>query len=259
MKGAFLVLGTIAAVVIGFAVYQQQATQVLLVGNSYSYENDLGGMLEGLGAAGGNRVNVTTRAVGGWWMREHAASADTVDAIESTDWDYVVLQEQSIVPASEPERVNSMNPSMRALNRSIQISGATAVVYMTWGRAGGFSEVGHANYSSMQEAVITAYEKIADELVAVVAPVGVAWRQVLIDHPGLALYQSDGSHPSRSGTYLAACVFYAALFGESPEDLEYTGGLGGGEAAILQRIAAETVLEDPARWHLPNLEEAAGG
>jgi hypothetical protein len=80
----------------------------------------------------------------------------------------------------------------------------------------------------------------------------VAWRQVLIEHPGLTLYQSDGSHPTRSGTYLAACVFYAALFGESPEGLEYTGGLGLGEAAIMQRIAAETVLGDPARWHLPD-------
>jgi hypothetical protein len=252
MKGAFVFLGTIAAVVVGFAIYQQQATQVLLVGNSYSYENDLGGMIQGLGDAGGNRVRVTTRAVGGWWMSDHAASADTVDAIESKEWDYVILQEQSIVPASEPERINSMNPSMRALNRSIQKSGASAVVYLTWGRAGGFSEVGHANYSSMQDAVTTAYEKIADELVAVVAPVGVAWRQVLIEHPGLTLYQSDGSHPTRSGTYLAACVFYAALFGESPEGLEYTGGLGPGEAAIMQRIAAETVLGDPARWHLPD-------
>ena len=185
-------------------------------------------------------------------MQDHAASADTVDAIESEEWDYVILQEQSIVPASEPERVNSMNPSMRALNRSIQKSGASPVVYMTWGRAHGFSEVGHADYASMQEAVITAYEKIADELVAVVAPVGVAWRQVLIDHPGLKLYQSDGSHPTRAGTYLAACVFYAALFGESPEGLDYTGGLGTEEAAIMQRIAAETVLDDPTRWHLPD-------
>jgi hypothetical protein len=252
MKGAFVVLGTIAVVVIGFAMYQQQATQVLMVGNSYTYGNDLGGMIKGLGDAGGNRVNVTTRAVGGWWLEDHAASADTVNAIESTDWDYVILQEQSIVPASEPERINSMNPSMRALNRSIQIAGASPVLYLTWGRRGGFSDVGHASYASMQAAVTSAYEKIADELGAVVAPVGEAWRQVLIDHPGLTLYQSDGSHPTRSGTYLAACVFYAALFEESPEGLEYTGGLGSGEAAIMQRIAAETVLQDPTRWHLPD-------
>ena len=253
MKGAFVVLGTIAAVLIGFAVYQQQATQVLMVGNSYTYGNDLGGMIEGLGNAGGNRVVVTTRAVGGWWLQDHAASADTVDAIKSKEWDYVILQEQSIVPASEPERIESMNPSMRALNRSIQKAGASPVLYLTWGRAGGFSDVGHADYASMQAAVTTAYEKIADEMGATVAPVGEAWRQVLIEHPGLTLYQSDGSHPTRSGTYLAACVFYAALFGESPEGLEYTGGLGSGEAAILQRIAAETVLQDPTRWHLPDL------
>jgi hypothetical protein len=77
---------------------------------------------------------------------------------------------------------------------------------------------------------------------------------------GFAVYQQQetqvllvgNSHPTRSGTYLAACVFYAALFGESPEGLEYTGGLGSGEAAILQSIAAETVLQDPTRWHLPD-------
>jgi hypothetical protein len=37
-------------------------------------------------------------------------------------------------------------------------------------------------------------------------------------------------------------VFYAALFGESPEGLAYTAGLPEEEAQFLQRIAAETVL-----------------
>jgi hypothetical protein len=60
MKGAFVVLGTIAAVLIGFAVYQQQATQVLMVGNSYTYGNDLGGMIEGPGDAGGNPASAAS-------------------------------------------------------------------------------------------------------------------------------------------------------------------------------------------------------
>lgn len=42
------------------------------------------------------------------------------------------------------------------------------------------------------------------------------------------------------------------LVGESPEGLDFTAGLGSGEAAVLQRIAAETVLNDRNRWHLPD-------
>jgi hypothetical protein len=91
---------------------------------------------------------------------------------------------------------------------------------------------------------------IADELEATVSPVGIAWREVRQQYPDINLYKDDGSHPNRRGTYLAACVFYAVVFQQSPEGLRYTGGLSPEETAVLQRIAAETVLSDLERWHI---------
>ena len=52
------------------------------------------------------------------------------------------------------------------------------------------------------------------------------------------------------GTYLAACVFYAAIFRQSPAGLHYDAGVPKGEAASLQAVAASVVLGNPAAWGL---------
>ena len=66
-------------------------------------------------------------------------------------------------------------------------------------------------------------------------PVGTVWASVKRD----ALWSKDGSHPSKVGTYLAACVFYAALFGESPEGAEFVSGLDAEVAKELQQAAGK--------------------
>jgi hypothetical protein len=46
-------------------------------------------------------------------------------------------------------------------------------------------------------------------------------------------------------------VFYARIFGRSPVGLKYDDGLAAAEAAMLQRVAAATVLDDHSEWGLP--------
>jgi hypothetical protein len=46
-----------------------------------------------------------------------------------------------------------------------------------------------------------------------------AWKKALAADPHLVLHQSDQSHPHPTGSYLAACVFYATLFDKSPVGL----------------------------------------
>jgi hypothetical protein len=88
----------------------------------------------------------------------------------------------------------------------------------------------------------TAYYKVGKEVGATVAPVGVAWEKTVRGNASINLWQKDGSHPSLAGSYLAACVFYATVFGESPVGLEYTGSLASSEASYLQEMAERVVL-----------------
>jgi hypothetical protein len=47
-------------------------------------------------------------------------------------------------------------------------------------------------------------------------PAGVAWELMLAKHTEPVLHDSDGSHPTLAGSYLAGCTFMLALFGVSP-------------------------------------------
>jgi hypothetical protein len=95
----------------------------------------------------------------------------------------------------------------------------------------------------VQSQVNEGYRAIAEELDAPVAPVGSAWRSAATWHPELNLWQGDDSHPDKDGTYLAACVFYAVIFDESPEGLTYYAEVSEDTASTLQTIAANTVLK----------------
>jgi hypothetical protein len=103
----------------------------------------------------------------------------------------------------------------------------------------------------MQFKLDIGYLGIAEELSVPVAPVGYAWLLARNQNPQLDLWQPDGSHPTEIGTYLAACVFYAVIFRQSPKGLTYLATLPTETAQFLQQIAATTVLDDPAQWNLP--------
>jgi hypothetical protein len=101
----------------------------------------------------------------------------------------------------------------------------------------------------MQPGLCAAYEGIARELKAAVAPAGVAWEKALKANPKMTLHIPDLSHPTAAGSYLNACVFYEVLFDKSPEGLPNTIKTAAGkvlvelseaDARLLQRTAAET-------------------
>jgi hypothetical protein len=223
-------------------------TRVLFIGNSYTFENDLPTMFATLAHSGGQSVETGIVAEGGATLAEHAASAETATALASKRWRFVVLQEQSEIPSVPEFRQDQMYPAARQLVGMVRDAGAAPVFFLTWAHRDGWPENGMPDYVSMQSAIDDGYLAIAAEQNATVAPVGYAWWTLLAEDPGAALWQDDGSHPTVEGTYLAACVFYATIFRESPLGLHYHAGLPGDEAATVQEIAANVVLTDSARW-----------
>jgi hypothetical protein len=134
-----------------------------------------------------------------------------------------------------------MYPAVRTLYEKVHEKGGTVILFMTWGRRDGLLDAGYENFDDMQQQIYMGYMEIAHELGVIVAPVGVAWQNGIKKDPQLPLWGADGIHPSEEGSYLSACVFYATIFGKSPEGLN-SAGLSEEMAQILQVIAAETVL-----------------
>jgi hypothetical protein len=227
-------------------------TRVLFIGNSYTTVNDLPGVFASLARSGGRRVETKSAAVDGWTLANHADSPATAAALAASPWDIVVLQEQSQIPAIDELRQSQMYPAARRLISSMRNRGARPLFYQTWGRRDGSPETGMAGYAAMQAAIDDGYGAIATDQHVATAPVGDAWATLVTRGAGAPLWQQDGSHPTESGTYLAACVFYATIFRESPKGLGYHGSLSPDEAAMIQDIAADTVLADPAKWPAPS-------
>jgi hypothetical protein len=106
--------------------------------------------------------------------------------------------------------------------------------------------VPHDTYAEMQVRLAEGYSKLGAELGARVAPAGLAWAEALRRNPALDLWADDGQHPGRSGSYLAACLFYAALTGRDPARSRFTAGIEDARAHFLQQVA-ESVYESDVR------------
>ena len=224
-----------------------ECTSVLFLGNSYTYVNDLPSTFAQLAGSGGHPVEVAMVANGGETLTEHASSSDSLGRISSRHWSYVVLQEQSETPATWAGRT-AMYPAVRTLAGQIESAGAVPILFVTWAHRDGLPDAGLADYKAMQLQIGNAYLAIARELAVPVAPVGYAWSSVRQDDPEISLWADDGSHPNQAGTYLAACVFYATIFKQSPTGLRYHGGVGDDQAQALQDEAGRQVLDHTAEW-----------
>ena len=94
------------------------------------------------------------------------------------------------------------------------------------------------------EQIAQAHRAIGKELGVPVAPVGIAFQRAMKERPELAMLGRDKEHESIHGTYLAANVIYATIFGQNPKALTYyPTGVTAEEAAFLQGIAWAAVQE----------------
>ena len=205
-----------------------QTLRVLLVGNSYTYTNDGIDVVLGKLAP---QAKVDRIAVGGYRLEQFASEGKVRDALGSKHYDVVVLQEQSQTPVVF---THHFREGALALDRQIRAAGAKTALLMTWERPDSARQgVTTANLAA-------AYKGMGAEIGAAVAPAGLAFARALRERPNLALASDDG-HPTPQGTYLAACVLYATLFGASPVGNAYADShVSADERTFLQRIAAET-------------------
>jgi hypothetical protein len=199
---------------------------VLFIGNSFTARNDLPGLVARLAEARGKSLQHRLISAGGASLRTHWNAGEARKAIQEGQYDCVVLQEQSTLPVKNAKR---MHENVRLFDEVIKAAGAKTVLYMTWARQAA---------PESQQAITDAYVGIGRELAATVAPVGLAWQRFLREHDRPALHDKDQSHPTPAGSYLAACVFLAVLFGESPVGVDAeVAGLSKKDLALLQKAA----------------------
>ena len=240
---------------IGFS----QNKSVLFIGNSYTAANGLPLLVYNLAEANEDTIDFDASAPGGSQFYSHKTNPTTLEKISSQVWDFVVLQDQSQIPALPEEIVEEYYspPNATALVDSIKSNDpcTEVVFYLTWGRkAGDASYCAEyppvCTFEGMQDELTSTYVAMANENDAIVAPAGEAWRAAINEDPDLELYVGDGSHPNIAGSYLTACVIYATIYQKPTVGNTYTAGIEPEIATFLQEKADEIVFGMIDTWRI---------
>lgn len=215
--------------------------RVLFIGNSYTACNSLHEIFRQLALEGTAHrpVSVETVLIGGATLKSHWENGGALKRIEEARWDYVVLQAYTM-PFSDPD---GFIQYAVLFGDAIRKAGAKPVQFMPWASKGA---------SQLQARLNQAYSRLFRKTGDIIAPAGAAWQIALKSDPAITLhYVKDGSHPNYKGSYLAACVIYAAMMSKSPQGLkpmELRDSENGGkamlqesEAAAFQQIAWESL------------------
>ena len=250
-----------------------------MYGNSYVSTQGLETILHNMFNVTGESNNSEALTAGGMRFIEHWPKVNTSgDSWNTTlrdaniDWDYVVLQDQSQTPGydrTSPTWIASMNGAVN-MSEAIEDEGSEAMLMMTWGRRIGdpTNPTIYSNFTMMQDRLESGYIDYRDNMSTPtrdvwIAPVGLAYKHIhdninltgidpiMSGNTFFDLYTADGSHPSLSGSYLAACVLYASMIGESPVGSNDTVALSASLKLELQQAAAATVFNETSHISYP--------
>jgi hypothetical protein len=216
--------------------------RVLFVGNSFTFYNEMPHMLHELAAEdpGAPPVFAVARVRGSWSLEGATDDKGFVSLVDEIDWDAVVLQERSwYLAESQDSWMDETYPYADDLRRKIEAGGDPGFLFETWAYRDGVEK--RDSYEWMQGRLGDGYDRLGARLGMDVVPVGNAWYAVRKLRPELDLYDGDGRHPNRAGSYLTACVFYAQLTGRDPTRSRFTAGLDPADARFLQETAYAAV------------------
>jgi hypothetical protein len=213
------------AIAVWAAMAQGAPLRVLFIGNSLTAANDLPAMVEALAKANGEAIVTRMVAIPNYSLEDHWNRGDAKRAIAEGGWSFVVLQQG---PSALPEsRVLLVEYARRFAAETAKIHARTAL-FMVWpasSRAFDF------------DGVRLSYEAAAREVGGVFLAAGEAWRTAWRSDAKLEFYGTDGFHPTKLGSYLAAVVVYQGLTGETA--MRSAGGLATeSEWRVLQQATA---------------------
>lgn len=261
MKNLILLLALLPSWIMG-----QDTLNVFFIGNSYTAYNNLPQLVSQMAAANGQVLMFYSHTPGGNTLEQHASNPMVINRLNSHQYDYVVLQEQSQKPSFPPAQVaTEVLPFAESLVNEINATQncAQAIFYMTWGRENG----DQANcpfypplctYEGMQQRLRESYLLMANDNNSLVSPVGAIWQQVRIADPTISLYTSDGSHPNIVGSFLAAHAFYGAFYHELPPVSYLPNGVTPAQQNLIRNATQLVLFDSIAQWNIDTNSLALG-
>ena len=147
--------------------------------------------------------------------------------------DAVIISDCSLCPIHSKTK-EAFYSYVAKHSKTIRTNEAEPILFMTWG---------YKNKPKMYKKLKKEFLRAANLNNLLLIPAGEAFDLGNKSNPEINLYTSDNRHPSEEGTYLAASVVFATLFGHRTEGNIGVGNIEPSVAIKLQKIADKTVSE----------------
>lgn len=228
--------------------------EILFIGNSYVASNDLVGMIARIAKSDSKNnieLEVTQFTVGAAKLKTLWDEGQALKVVlKKPHWDFIVLQEQSswAMYPYDMQRAFEVAPEWR---RMIAPRTSNIVLFVSWAKQANSAWYRNPATSFFKDAVFMQRQldqqshKLARLLGASMVQVGDYWAYVLSKNPAMPLYSDDGSHPSVTGTYLTALIFYRYFTKQgSLESAGYVpSGVDREHAKILRQLVVAANLD----------------
>ncbi|MGH7619088.1 MAG: hypothetical protein ACREPM_17850 [Gemmatimonadaceae bacterium] len=203
---------------------------VLFIGNSYTYVNDLPGIVQALAdSAGGDQIAVETVAEPNYALVDHLADGTAQREIAKGGWAFVVLQQG---PSSVDVNRDTLRLATKAFAPLITAAGGKPALFSAWPTVDRRVDFPRA---------IESHELASADVGGVFLPVASAWLEAWNRDATLPLYDLDGLHASVYGSYLSGLVIYGRLLNHPVAGLPAVLRLRSGLMISVDAIAAKTL------------------
>ena len=190
--------------------------RILMLGNSYTSANHLSLMLAEMTGA-----EVVAHTRGGARLAEQLNPATklgnkTLKALHDEKWDYVIVQEMSNGPITSKEKFMT---NLSKLCGLIRENGAIPVLFATWAyeKNGKQLKKFGMEYEDMICSMKETFREAAKRTSCLLADVTTAFEQ---QAETVKLYAPDGSHPSETGSKLAARTIAKVIWNDQKRKKE---------------------------------------
>ncbi len=241
-------------------IKEDKMLNILFLGNSLMYYNDMPELFAKIATANGKKVNVQSVTKGSATISDFTderteVGSKAIPLLKNQSWDLVIIEPSRRISPYENTVKDAELASAKKIQELAKAAGGDVLLYSVWGNNNGtVIEYKANNPTSMTEVASHLMTRkphtkfmhevnleFAEALGVKVALAGYAFENCIAKYPEFNLYHSDERHPSPIGSYLAAAVIYTTVFGEKVEKIPYAISAAPA-AGVLEGIANDTVL-----------------
>lgn len=230
------------------------AMNVLFIGNSYTHMNKMPELFEKIATSKKMKISVTMDAKSNHTFKMHCERPELFKTINSTKWDYVVIQGFSRELMYDFTQIDTATiPYFNKIVDSVYKNNpcTNILLYMTWGYKEGSLLIPETDtYTKMCQRIASGYNYLSKIYDLPIVPVGDVHQAVRATFPDYELYQEDKQHPTLLASYMIASTFYSAIFKNSPLNAYIPSGLDLKKAENIQKTAYSVVSKSIDKYDL---------